>query len=52
MDKWWHWWLKWWVLVAITIFILIIFSEPPRLWFWLVLFVVVMVYGLERAINS
>ena len=50
--KWWVWWLKWWVLAAGIAFILMIFSEPPQLWFWLVAFFALLLYSIERAINE
>lgn len=52
MGQWWTWWLKWWVWTAATILIIIFLSEPPRLWFWLVLFVLVLFYGIERSLNA
>ncbi len=51
MPKWWSWWLKWWVWIGAGIFIVILFSQPPQLWFWLVIFVVIVLYGLERSLD-
>jgi hypothetical protein len=51
-TKWWGWWLKWWVIAAAIVFILMIFSEPPQLWFWLVTFLTLLLYSIERAINE
>ncbi len=50
--KWWTWWLKWWILAAALIFVLMIFSEPPQLWFWLVAFLALILYAIERAMNG
>jgi hypothetical protein len=52
MKNWWQWWLKWWVWTALTVFIVVVFSEPPRLWFWLVLFIILLLYGYERSLNE
>ncbi|GAA6619466.1 hypothetical protein [Scytonema sp. NUACC26] len=50
--KWWDWWLKWWVIAAAIVFVSIVFSEPPQLWFWLVTFFALLLYSIERAINE
>jgi hypothetical protein len=50
--KWWSWWLKWWVIAAAIVLILMVFSEPPQLWFWLVAFLALLLYSVERAINE
>ncbi|MFL9458833.1 hypothetical protein AB0758_48580 [Tolypothrix bouteillei VB521301_2] len=51
-SGWWTWWFKWWILLAATILIVMIFSEPPQLWFWLVAFIALILYSLERAFNA
>ncbi len=51
-SPWWTWWLKWWIIAAVLVFLVLIFSEPPQLWFWLVLFLALVLYSTERAING
>ncbi len=51
MPKWWTWWLKWWISVGVGVFIVLLFSQPPQLWFWLVVFIVIVLYGLDRSLN-
>lgn len=51
MPQWWVWWLKWWVWAGAGVFIVLLFSQPPQLWFWLVVFVVIVLYGFERSLN-
>ncbi len=51
MPKWWTWWLKWWIWVGSGVFIVLLFSQPPQLWFWLVVFIVIVLYGFERSLN-
>lgn len=51
-KQWWKWWFKWWIVADTTILIVILNSEPPQLWFWIVLFLVLILYGTERAINE
>ena len=51
-SPWWTWWLKWWLIAAVLIFLVLIFSEPPQLWFWLVMFLALVLYSTERAING
>ncbi|QQE67627.1 hypothetical protein GFS31_43400 (plasmid) [Leptolyngbya sp. BL0902] len=51
-SPWWAWWLKWWIIAAGLVFLVLIFSEPPQLWFWLVLFLALVLYSTERAING
>jgi hypothetical protein len=50
--RWWVWWYKWWIVAATFIFVIMIHSEPPQLWFWLVTFFALILYGIERAINE
>ena len=52
MKGWWRWWLKWWTLAGFVVLIIVIFSEPPRLWFWLAILAALIVYGFERAMND
>ncbi len=47
-----QWWFKWWTISGFVVLIVIIFSEPPRLWFWLAILAALIVYGFERAIND
>lgn len=49
---WWSWWLKWYTLAGFVALIVVIFSEPPRLWFWLAVLVALIFYGFERALND
>ena len=51
MQDWWKWWLKWWVIVGLGVLIVMILSEPPRLWFYLAVFVALMIYGFERSLH-
>lgn len=51
-SQWWSWWLKWWVIAAAIAFLIMINSEPPQLWFWLVMFLALIFYSIERAING
>jgi hypothetical protein len=39
----------WWVVADGVIFCILLVSEPPQLWFWLVLFMVILAYGIERS---
>ena len=36
-SQWWTWWFKWWIIAAAFVLVILIHSEPPQLWFWLVL---------------
>jgi hypothetical protein len=29
----------------------LLFSQPPQLWFWLVVFIVIVLYSFERSLN-
>ena len=52
MKGWWRWWLKWWTLAGLVVLMIVIFSEPPRLWFWLAILAALIAYGFERAISD
>lgn len=52
MKVWWQQWLKWWTISGFAILIVVIFSEPPRLWFWLAILAALIIYGFERALNE
>jgi hypothetical protein len=41
----------WWILADVAIFVVVLMSEPPQLWFWLVVFVVILLYGIEQSIH-
>ena len=46
------WWLKWWTIAGFVALAIVIFSEPPRLWFWLAVLVALIFYGFERALSD
>ena len=45
-------WLKWWNIAGFGVLIVVMFSEPPRLWFWLAILFALILYGYERAFNK
>jgi hypothetical protein len=49
---WWRWWLKWYTIAGFVVLVITIFSEPPRLWFWLAVLVALIVYGFERYLGG
>lgn len=51
-SPWWSWWVKWWILAAAGVFLILILSEPPQMWFWLVMFIALILYATERAVNG
>jgi MFS-type transporter involved in bile tolerance (Atg22 family) len=48
----WKWWVKWWVWASFFMLIILIFSEPPRTWLWLILFVILVVFGLNKSLRG
>ena len=46
------WWLKWWTIAGFISLLIVMMSEPPRLWFWLAILVALIAYGFERALNK
>ena len=45
-------WFKWSIIAGFACLLVVIFSEPPRLWFWLVILLALIIYSCERAINE
>jgi len=43
-SQWWTWWFKWWIIAAAFVLVILIHSEPPQLWFWLVTFLALILY--------
>ena len=45
-------WFKWWIVAGLVCLVVIMFSEPPRLWFWLAILFALIIYSFERAISE
>ena len=45
-------WFKWWIVAGFAFLLVVIFSEPPRLWFWLAILLALILYSFERAFNE
>jgi hypothetical protein len=51
MEKWYKWWFKWWVWASAVTLAIVILSKPPQLWFWLVIFIALILYGFDRSLQ-
>lgn len=41
----------WWFLAELVILMFLFLSQPPQLWFWLALFLLILFYNIEQALH-